>query len=80
MYIDKENQKALVHYLDLPEKRKVEVVTLLWKVYIDLSYDEDLPPDILLKLDMRELEEDESYEVCQLYKDTLEFVEYLYNQ
>lgn len=79
MYIDKKNQRALVHYLDLTEDRKVEVVSLLWKVYIDLSLEEDLPPEILLRLDMRELEEEESYEVCQLYKDTLEFVEYLYN-
>jgi len=79
VYIDKQNQRALVHYLDLTEDRKVEVVSLLWKVYIDLSLEEDLPPEILLRLDMKELEEEESYEVCQLYKDTLEFVEYLYN-
>jgi hypothetical protein len=80
MYINKEHEVVLSHYLDLPEDRKIEVASLLWKVYIDISLDEDLPPEVLLRLDMNELEQNEAYEVCQLYKDTLEFVEYLYNQ
>ena len=80
MYIDRQHEIILAHYLDLDELRKVEVVGLLWTIYKDISLDEDLPPDVILKLDMNELEKREAYEVCQLYKDTLEFVKYIYNE
>lgn len=80
MYITIEDQLSFMQYPDLTTKQKLNVVRLLWDYYIQISLEEDLPPELLIKMDLHQLLEEEAYEICQLYKDTLQFVEHLFNQ
>jgi len=80
MYINPEDKRSFQHYTILTTQQKSNIVELLWHYYIELSVEEDLPPNILLQLDLNELEKEEAYETCQLYKDTLDYVEQLYNE
>ena len=80
MYISSEDERSFKHYTILTPQQQSNVVELLWHYYIELSVEEDLPPNILLQLDLNELEKEEAYETCQLYKDTLDYVEQLYNE
>lgn len=79
MYITAKDQLSFMHYLELDREQQLEVVQLLWRYYEELSLDEDLPPDILLKLDLQDLINEEAYEICELYKHTLKYGQRLYN-
>ena len=80
MYITIDDQLSFMHYLDLTRDQQIEVVQLLWEYYEELSREEELPPDILLRMDMHDLIKEEAYEICELYKHTRNYGEWVHNK
>lgn len=74
--------KKFTGYLKLNSLQKKDVQSALAVYYTTIRTNiihDDLKVITMIKEDLIELEKQEEYEACQLYLDTIEYIEYVFD-